>query len=155
MDKLGERIAFERTGTRLYEALVSKHEGFGSFEGGPSREELVEILEEEHRHFSMRTETMHGLGGDPTAMTPSADRAAVVASGVQKVVTDPRTTLLESLEAILVAELADADGWHALRALAESAREDDLVRRCAEAEAREAEHLEKVRRWVTAGAERG
>ena len=44
MDKMGERLAFERTGTRLYEALVSKHEAFGSFDGGPSRAELIEIL---------------------------------------------------------------------------------------------------------------
>jgi hypothetical protein len=44
LDKLGERLAFERSGTRLYEALVSKHDAFGSFSGGPSREDLEHVL---------------------------------------------------------------------------------------------------------------
>ena len=51
MDKIGERLAFERTGTRLYEALVSKHEAFGSFPGGPSgagEDALVEPFEQAH-----------------------------------------------------------------------------------------------------------
>src|SRR5690606_12713886 len=43
-DKLGERLAFERMGVRLYEALISKHEAFGGFDGGPSRQDLMEIL---------------------------------------------------------------------------------------------------------------
>ena len=37
VDKLGERLAFERTGTRLYEALISKFDATGSFAGGPTR----------------------------------------------------------------------------------------------------------------------
>ena len=44
MDKLGERLAFERTGTRLYEALISKLEAFGGFDGGPSHDQLLAIL---------------------------------------------------------------------------------------------------------------
>ena len=53
LDKLGERLAFERSGTRLYEALVSKHDAFGSFAGGPSKGDLEAILQEEYRHFTM------------------------------------------------------------------------------------------------------
>ena len=44
MDKLGERLAFERTSTRLYEALVSKCDACGSFEGGPSQADLEHVL---------------------------------------------------------------------------------------------------------------
>src|SRR5687768_9315317 len=40
IDKLGERLAFERTGTRLYEALLAKFEAADVHEGGPTREEL-------------------------------------------------------------------------------------------------------------------
>ena len=36
------------------------------------------------------------LGGDPTAVTPSANLQATAAHGIQKVVVDPRTTLLQS-----------------------------------------------------------
>lgn len=151
MDKLGERIAFERTGTRLYEALVSKHEVDEGFEGGPSRNDLIEILNEEHRHFSLLTEAMQGLGGDPTAMTPSADLAATAAAGVLKVITDPRTTLLQGLEAILIAELADREGWQSLIELARNAGEEGLAEQFTEAEQTEEEHLDKVRSWLKAG----
>jgi hypothetical protein len=42
VDKLGERLAFERSGTRLYETLLSKFDSYGPFEGGPERAELEE-----------------------------------------------------------------------------------------------------------------
>lgn len=151
MDKLGERLAFERTGTRLYEALVSKHEAYGSFDGGPTRAELVDILEEEHRHFALLETVMKSMGGDPTAMTPSADIAATVSMGVMKVVTDPRTTLLQSLEAMLVAELADNDCWESLEDLVRRAGKTDIAKEFAAARRTEAEHLVKVRAWLRAG----
>lgn len=151
MDKLGERLAFERMGTRLYEAVVSKYEAYGSFNGGPSRSDLIEILNEEHRHFMMLTKVMTELGGDPTAVTPSADMAAVASSGVAKVITDPRTSLLQSLEAILIAELTDRDGWYLLSSAARSAGLSDLAAQCEAAENTEEAHLTKVRSWVAAG----
>ena len=60
------------------------------------------------------------LGGDPTAVTPSANLQATAAHGIQKVVVDPRTTLLQ-LEAALVAELTDNACWEALIELAQEA----------------------------------
>ena len=151
LDKLGERLAFERTGTRLYEALVSKHEADGGFAGGPTRDELVEHLNDEHRHFSMLVEAVRDLGGDPTAMTPSADAVSVVSLGVIQIITDSRTTLLQGLEAQLVAELADRDGWMVLVELARDAGKDDLAARFEQAERTEEEHLTRVRTWIRAG----
>ena len=43
MDKLGERLAFEHAGARLYEALLAKHRAYGSFDGGPSADDLVAV----------------------------------------------------------------------------------------------------------------
>jgi ferritin-like protein len=151
MDKIGERLAFERSGTRLYEALLSKLEADGAFDDGPSREDLVAILEEEHRHFTMLVDVMRDLGGDPTAMTPSADLSATASMGLMKIVTDARTTLLQGLEAILIAEMVDRQGWEGLVELAQIAGKDELVTKFMQAEAIEAEHLAKVRRWVAAG----
>jgi len=151
MDKLGERLAFERAGTRLYEALVSKHDAFGSFSGGPSKADLEDILQEEHNHFAMLWSTIEQLGGDPTAVTPSADIQATMGHGVAKVIVDPRTTLLQSLEAILVAELADNACWETLIALAEQAGEANLVKQFERALATEQNHLAKVHTWLAAG----
>jgi rubrerythrin len=151
MDKLGERLAFERMGTRLYEALISKHEAYGTFEGGPTRDDLIEIMNEEHRHFAVLEKTITEAGGDPTAVTPSANLAAVASEGVLKVITDPRTTLLQSLEAILIAELTDRDSWAMLCELAEGDGLDQFVQFCEQAEQTEERHLERVREWLIAG----
>jgi len=151
MDKLGQRLAFERTGTRLYEALISKHEAFGGFDGGPSRAQLLEILNEEHRHFTELERHVIALGGDPTAVTPSANLAAVATEGVLKLITDPRNSLLQSLEGILIAELVDNDGWQMLCDAARNDGVDELVDLCEEATAAEQRHLENVRAWLAAG----
>ena len=151
MDKLGERLAFERTGTRLYEALVSKYDAFGSFAGGPSRADLEHVLQEEYRHFTMLQSAIEQLGGDPTAVTPSADLHATAAHGIKMVIVDPRTTLLQSLEAILITELADNACWEALIELAIIAGEDALVQPFQQARVTEQEHLEKVQAWLAAG----
>lgn len=151
MDKIGARIAFERTGARLWHAVVDKHDTLGSFKGGPSRDELVHIQQQEEEHFHMLVEVMRELGGDPTAVTPSADVEAVTGKGVLDIVADPRTTLLQALESITVAELADHEGWDHLVAIAKAAKHDDLVKRFDGAIEEENDHLRKVRKWVAAG----
>jgi rubrerythrin len=154
IDKLGERLAFERTGVRLYEALISKYDAFGGFDGGPQRSELEEILLEEHEHFRMLTEIVTKLSGDPTVMTPSADLHATMTKGVLEVVVDPRTTFAQCLEAALVAELADNEGWDTLVDLARQNGEDDAAAMFSRALEEEVEHLENVRAWLAAAQNR-
>lgn len=149
MDKLGERLAFERTGTRLYDSLVTKFKASKPLPGGPSLADLLEIQADEHRHFEMLRETMTMLGGDPTAVTPSADVAAVASMGLPQVIADPRTTFKQCLDAILVAELVDNDGWVVLSKLADQLGHTELAEKFREATAQEAEHLMKVRGWIT------
>jgi rubrerythrin len=150
LDKLGERLAFERTGVRLYEALISKHEVCGGFAGGPQRDELMKILNEEHAHFKLLEDLILQLAGDPTMMTPSADLALTVGCGVLSVVTDPRTTLRQGLEAIMVAELADHEGWNMLIELANKLGDTDMLVLFEQAERTEEEHLTALRCWLAA-----
>jgi ferritin-like protein len=152
IDKLGERLAFERTGTRLYEAALGKFEVFGSWEGGPSREQLEQVLADERAHFLLVKESMLQLGADPTAVTPSADLVSVVSMGLPKALSDPRTNLRQCLEALLVAELSDNAGWELLIELARGLGKDDLVARFQVALDAEALHLQWVTKWVAAGA---
>ncbi len=152
LDKIGERLAFERTGTRLYEALIGKLDTRGSWEGGPTRDELVDIQEEELEHFHVLREAMEELGGDPTAMTPSANVTDVASSGIPQVVTDGRSTLAQCLCAIHVAELADNDGWRMLVSLCTFLGIDTLARRFQTCAAQEQDHLDKVRGWLSAHA---
>jgi rubrerythrin len=150
LDKLGERLAFERQGTRLYEAFVQKVESIPVDEpNAPEVENLRHICGEELEHFELLQQAIVKLGGDATVETPSADIAGVLSHGVLQVVSDPRTTIAQTLQAILTAELADNDGWHMLRDLTEQLGYDDLAKQCAEALQQEQEHLESVRTWLS------
>lgn len=175
MDKLGERIAFERSGTRLYEALIVKHqaveaaggevlpradevlgmslEGMSALapiDGETPAETLLRIRNEELAHFRMLAAEMERMGGDPTAMTPCADVTATASMGLMQVVTDPRTTLAQCLNAILTAELTDNAGFELLISLAEDAGEAELAGKLLGALAQEQEHLAVVKGWLTA-----
>jgi hypothetical protein len=147
LDKLGERLAFERTGTRLYDALITKFEALQDGTTSMTLADLQEIREDEARHFFMIAEAIESMGGDPTAQTPCADLVGVESMGLMQVITDPRTTLAQSLHAILVAEMTDNSGWEMLIALAEENGQNAMVPDFSVALDEERMHLQKVQSW--------
>ncbi len=148
MDKLGERLAFERAGTRLYDALMVKCASSGIV----AAKEVKHIRDEEAMHFALVGAAIQSLGGDPTAQTPSADVAGVEGMGLMQVLNDPKTTVAQALHAILVAEMTDNAAWEELIELTSQAGNDDLVARFTKARDNELEHLEKVQGWYKAAA---
>jgi rubrerythrin len=152
LDKLGERLAFERTGTRLYDALIAKFvahgQGTDGAEGNMTLEQLKKIRADEARHFAMVANAMESIGADPTAQTPCADVAAVESHGIMQVVTDPRTGMAQSLHAILIAELADNAGWEMLIALAKEQGHQTMISEFQLALDDEREHLQNIRMWL-------
>ena len=149
LDKLGERAAFERSGVRLYEALLVKHAAADVHEGGPTREALEHIRDDELRHYAICRDALIALGADPTVMTPCADVSAVMSLGLVQVLTDPRTTLTQCLEAILIAELADNDAWFLLAEMADDLGNEQLGSQFRVALREEEEHLSMVRGWIS------
>lgn len=152
IDKLAERLAFERSGVRLYDALLLKAAAGEAFEGGPTEADLQHIRDEEHEHFQTVREAIEEVGADPTAVTPSANLVGVESSGICSVVTDPRADLAASLHAMLIAELTDNAGWEQLIEVCRSAGHADLAERFEHCRAQEAEHLASVRGWLDAHA---
>jgi rubrerythrin len=148
LDKLGERLAFERTGVRLYDAVLAKIPASRMTKGELDATDLRRVRDDEHRHMTVVAEAIEQLGGDPTAVTPCANFTGVQGQGLVQSVTDPRATLTQCLSTLLVAELADNDGWKMLIALAEAMGQRDLAQRFAECLAEEDEHLVRVRRWI-------
>jgi bacterioferritin (cytochrome b1) len=148
LDKLGERLAFERTGVRLYEAVLAKMPAARLSEGTLTVEEVRRFRDAELAHAHLVKDAIEELGGDPTAVTPCADLAGVQGQGLLQAVTDPRTTLTQCLDALLIAELADNDGWKMLIALAEAAGLQELAQRFTEALAEEDRHLTSMRAWI-------
>lgn len=149
LNKLGQRLAFERTGVRLYESVITKCEA--ADEGHPAGPVTVEglrhIRDEEEEHFLMLKEMMEKLGADPTAQTPDADVSGVAAMGIQQVLNDPRTNMPQCLEALLTIELADNAAWELLITLADELGLDDLGERFQRALAQEEEHVQQIRSW--------
>lgn len=147
LDKLGERLAFERTGTRLYDALIAKCEVLLDDTISMSLDDLRRIRNDEARHMAIVADAVEGIGGDPTAVTPSADLAGMESIGLVQVINDPRTSVAQCLHAILTAELSDRAGWETLIALADAQGLDDLVQQFSEALNTEREHLALVETW--------
>jgi rubrerythrin len=173
LDKMGERIAYERSGTRLYDALITKYQATSMMEGGmlPTVEELAargaaapavispiagedaagtleRIRAEELQHFRMLCDAMQKLGGDPTAQTPCADVIGTASMGFLQVLTDPRTTLAQCLNTMLAVELTDNAAWELLIQLADDAGETELSGRFLAALSQEQQHLAIVKEWV-------
>lgn len=150
LDLLGERLAFERTGTRLYESLLVKLDAADRHPGGPTRDELERIRDDELSHFALLKQAIESLGGDPTVMTPSADTIAIASSGIVKILSDPRITMTAALKGILTAELVDNDSWTVLAEIAEGMGHDALAAGFRRALATEEDHLARVRAWTMA-----
>lgn len=159
MDKLAERAAFERGGVRLYDALLAKHRGEieqqahgtrGNGRDPISYDTLLEFRQQEAEHFLLVADAINRLGGDPTAQTPSADVVGMMTLGLVQTVSDPRTTLTQSLGAILTAELADASSWDLLAELAVASGQEQMAREFREALHHEERHLRTIRDWHTA-----
>jgi hypothetical protein len=159
LDKLGERIAFERTGTRLYGALITKHLALTNAGGDvlppaneteTAAESLQRIRAEELEHFHLLCNSVLSMGGDPTAQTPCADVTAAASMGLMQVITDPRTTLAQCLNTILTAELTDNAGWELLIQLAEEAGQTEMTEQFSLALQAEQRHLVTIQGWLQA-----
>lgn len=151
IDKLGERLAFERTGVRLYQALIDKVEASDESVSLPfAVADLEEIRNEELEHMHMLVSVIDSMGADPTAQTPSADVAGVSSSGVLQVLTDPRTTVGQCLSAVLTAELTDESCWDLLiQVTEETGKDEELLKKFRHAYEQEEQHVQRVRQWLS------
>jgi ferritin-like protein len=152
IDKLSERLAFERRGTRLYDGILAKALPQEHLPGGCTHDLLRQFRVEEAEHAALVRDALIELGGDPSVITPSADVTAVASMGLPQVLTDPRTNVRQCLEALLVAELADNDGWTLLVELARKLGREDMAKSFERALREEEVHLANIRRWVTQAA---
>lgn len=149
IDQLGSRLAFERTGVRLYDALIAKCEEIGGMDAPDfSIEQLRSFRKEELQHMMLVHDVMEKMGADPTAMTPCADVDGVASMGIVQVLTDPHTSVPQCLSAILIAELADNDGWDMLIELTETLGMAEVTQSFRQAKEEEDLHLEYVRSWL-------
>lgn len=147
VDKLGERLAFERSGVRLYDAMIAKVKAM-NIVGSDLVSVLQHIRDEEFEHMLLVEDTIKTLGADPTAQTPCADVAAVKSMGLMQVLTDPRTNVAQGLGALLTAELEDNAAWELLIELAEAGGHPNIAKSFEKAKTQEDDHLLKIKTMV-------
>jgi rubrerythrin len=144
VDKLGERLAFERSGVRMYDAMIAKAKGLET-----AQSDLVQVLQhirdEEFEHMNMVAEAIETLGADPTAQTPCADIVGVKSMGVMQVLTDPRTNVAQGINALLTLELEDNAAWELLIELAEAGGHPRIAKGFHKAKAQEDDHVVKIK----------
>ncbi len=150
INKLGERLAFERSGVRIYESFIEKcmsatHDGMDISKVPIER--IREFRNQEAQHFRLIKQCMESLGADPTAQTPDADVAGVASMGMMKVITDPRTSVSQCLESMLALELTDNAEWDLLIKLAEDMGMADMAGQFAQAKDEEDIHLREIHQW--------
>jgi len=146
IDKVAERMAYERGGTRLYDAALVKVVALA--QGTPvTVERIKQIRNQEAEHVEMLRQALVSLGADPTAQTPCADLVGVQSMGLMQAITDPRTSLAQTLSSLLAAELIDVASWELLSRLATSLGNDELAERFDAALEQENEHLTTISGW--------
>ncbi|HEY4560065.1 MAG TPA: ferritin-like domain-containing protein [Lysobacter sp.] len=148
LDKIAERLAFERSGVRLYDAALLKIGQLDRLPEGMTMTALQEIRDEEAAHFRLLADAIERLGGDSTAMTPCADVTGVQGMGLLQAMNDPRTTLAQALQTLLAAELIDNASWELLIELAEGFGRDEIADEFRSALAAEQRHETLVRSWL-------
>ncbi len=149
INKLGERLAFERSGVRLYDSLLRKCDALASVQdiAPVSIRDLEEMRDEEAEHFRLLRDAIESLGADPTAQTPDADVSGMAATGFRKVIADPRTSLSQCLEAMLGVEMMDNAAWELLIALCNEMNLDDMAKTFGHALRQEEVHMKRVLNW--------
>lgn len=150
INKLGERLAYERSGTRVYDSLLIKCEvarDQGQTPVDIPIDRIRTFRDQEMKHFHLLADAIEKLGADPTAETPDADVSGVAGSGMMKVISDPRTTVAQCLEAMLALELTDNAAWELLIKLAQDLGQDEMASQFQDALAEEQIHLREIRSW--------
>jgi len=117
LDLLGERLAFERAGVKLYDKILGRMR----MSGDPQIHKVLARIEvnreQEKEHEEWLEEQIRALGGDDHAPSEKSILVKTEAEGIEQVVMrDPN--LLHDLHALLTAELADNAGWALLVELA-------------------------------------
>jgi rubrerythrin len=120
IDLLNERLAFERTGVRLYDRMILR---MRLMDDDPEVERMIprmqQCRDEEKEHEEWLEEQIRDLHGDDHLPTEKSVLVLAETQGIERVVhRDPR--LPHDFHALLSAELSDNAGWEILVRLADA-----------------------------------
>jgi len=145
IDRLAERLVFERLAVELYEAAILRINASADVLVRRAAPTLARIRFEEHEHASWLERALAGAGASPSVETPRSALARIETEGIARVVRDARAPLGHVVQALLAAELVDHAGWHALLDLADEAEDDDAHEQLRRRLDEESTHLHAIR----------
>ncbi|HZS37034.1 MAG TPA: ferritin-like domain-containing protein [Polyangia bacterium] len=145
IDVLNERAASERASARLYGRVVERVAN-----AEPAIRRMLARLElqrdEELEHGRWLEAQLRALGSDGFAVTARTQRVIGELRGLEALILDGGASIPELFHALLIAELADAVGWHLLVKLAERADDRPAVEAFGKRLANQEEHVAFLRR---------
>jgi bacterioferritin (cytochrome b1) len=153
LDVLSGRLAFERTGVRLYDAAIEKIERTAEPRYQAIVAQLHEIRDEEDEHVQFLEDQIRRLGGYPDEATDMAQLETEEGTGIASVILDGHQKVIHVVHALLAAELADNAGWDVLVQLAEEAGDRAARLAFSQRLAEEEKHLLFIREVVLRSAE--
>jgi bacterioferritin (cytochrome b1) len=147
IDLLNERLAFERSGVKLYDTLLSRLR----LAGGPALEPLIEQVQhhrdEEKEHEEWLEEQIRALGGDPRTPTEHSVLVQTESEGIERVMMRDQS-IPHDFHALLTAELADNAGWDLLVQVADELGDPDAKKQFKKRLREEEKHLLFVRKTL-------
>ena len=153
IDLLNERLTFERSGVKLYDAIVKNMEASSHPDVARMLPAMKDHAAQEKEHEEWLEKQIRALGGDAHGKTEMSELITLESSGVEKLVTGDQN-LVHQMHGLLTAELIDNAGWELLLELADDADDADARREFRKRLHEEEEHLIFVRRAVVAFARR-
>lgn len=140
IDLLSERLAYERSGVKLYDAILKKVRASKHTQLKKLASELTAHRDQEAAHAEWCEDQIRALGGDPDAKTEGALLVETEAQGIEEVIFSD-APLSQMFHALNMAELGDNAGWAQLVGLAERFHDEEARAEFQERLEHEEEHL--------------
>ncbi len=145
IDMLCERLAFERSGVKLYDEIVRKMRASQDPQIEKMLDPMQEHRDQEKEHEEWLEAQIRSLGGDDRATTDLSRLVTRESKGIEEVV-QKDAEIPHLFHALLAAELVDNAGWDLLVQLADEADDDEAKRQFKKRLHEEEEHLILMRR---------
>lgn len=147
IELLSERLAFERSGVKLYDAILKKVKASRHTQLKRLTRELKEHRDQELEHAEWCEEQIRALGGDPDEKTERAILVETEAQGIEQIVFSD-APISQMFHALNMAELGDNAGWAQLVGLAAQCGDDEARAAFQERLEHEEEHLRLTHRII-------
>lgn len=149
LDLLTERLTFERTGVKLYDAVIARLKSSNDQAVSNLVGQLTKQRNQEKDHEEWLEDQVRALGSDAHTETELSELVERESRGIMDVITHD-TEVGHLFHALLTAELIDDNAWKLLLQLADEADDEVARREFRERSQTEEQHLLFIRTVVAA-----